>query len=289
MLWLVRITWATLPVTAGTAISDSVASWSTGPRVVAGVLLWGTWACGLLASFVPRPVSIATLRTSAAIVFALTIIAIPATSAANAWIGIAGSVLALLSASTPHFARAGLNALAYGDEERYPLKTPPALFLGPLPIAVVAFAIGASSGPLLLADARWVLGAVACVIGLPLAVVLGRALLGLTRRMAVVVPAGLVIVDPMTLGDPCLFTQDHIARLRAVDPRERPDDTTLDTRAGAFVGALALELDDVADVLQVRPGRRGGAMTRISNLWFAPVDSARFVASAQDRRTRRVV
>jgi hypothetical protein len=288
MLWIVRVAWAVLPVTAGTSIADATASWSSGPRAVAAALLWLLWAIGLLAAFIPRPISVATLRTFAPIAFALAAVSATSTSTADAITGVAVTALAWFGVATPAFARAGVNALAYGDEDRYPLKTPPALFLGPLPLAVALFAAGVSSGPLLLADARWLIGAVAVVVGFPLAFVLARSFIGLTRRMAVLVPAGIVIVDPMTLGDPYLFTQDHIARLRTVESGERADDMTLDTRAGAFVGALGLEFREPADVLRVRPGRRGGAMSKISNIWFSPVQAHRFTTQAEARRSRRV-
>ena len=49
-LWLLRVAWITLPVTAGPAASASLAPWSDGPRVAGAVLLWGAWALGLLAT-----------------------------------------------------------------------------------------------------------------------------------------------------------------------------------------------------------------------------------------------
>lgn len=288
MLWIERLAWVTLPVTVGTAVSDALASWSTGPRVTAAVLLWIAWLGGLLASLVVRPASVAALRTLAPILVVLTVISASSTGVATAALGFGTSLLIVAVVSTSAFARAGLNALSYADEDRYPLKTPPALFLGPLPLAVGLFALGVATGPLLLADGRWVAGAFACVIGAPLALVLARAMLGLTRRMVVLVPAGIVVVDPMTLADACLFTQDHIARLRPVDPREHPDDRTLDTRAGAFRGALALELDEEGEVLRVRPGRRGATMVKVRAIWFASASPGRFEDAARARASRRV-
>jgi hypothetical protein len=64
-LWLLRIAWITLPLTAGPAASATVSDWSDGPRVVAEVLLWLAWGAGLLATIAPRPQALTALRTIA--------------------------------------------------------------------------------------------------------------------------------------------------------------------------------------------------------------------------------
>lgn len=287
MLWFVRAAWATLPVTVGSLLTDALDSWSTAPRVVAAVLLWAVWAAVLLGLLVPRPISVAAARTTAPIAFALAIIGVPSTSTANAVAGVAGTLLAWTLVSLPDLGEAGINALAYGDERRFLLKVPPALFLGPLPLAAALFGAGIAAGPLLLADGRVALGVPSVLLGFPVALGLWRSFLGLTRRMAVLVPAGIVIVDPTSLGDPYLFPDERIARLRSLEPRERPEADTLDTRAGAFLGARALELNEPASVLRVRPGRRGGVTTRVTQVWFAPVRPRAFAAAAAARRPHR--
>ena len=65
-LWLLRVAWVTLPVTAGPAASASLASWSDGPRVAGAVLLWVAWALGLLATLAPRPIMLTALRVDRA-------------------------------------------------------------------------------------------------------------------------------------------------------------------------------------------------------------------------------
>ena len=67
------MTWASLVITAGPATADALDSWSTAPRAVASILLWGIWGAALLASFAPRPLGLTVLRVAApaAIVLAL--------------------------------------------------------------------------------------------------------------------------------------------------------------------------------------------------------------------------
>src|SRR5262249_38320954 len=63
--WVLVAVWVTLPLTAGPAASDALSSWSTAPRIVAEILLWGTWAVGLLAVVAPRPPLLTAARTIA--------------------------------------------------------------------------------------------------------------------------------------------------------------------------------------------------------------------------------
>src|SRR5207245_1567678 len=74
-LWLLRIAWVTLPLTAGPAASGALRNWSDGPKVVAAVLLWLAWGAGLLATLAPRPVALTVLRTIAPASFVLAVIA----------------------------------------------------------------------------------------------------------------------------------------------------------------------------------------------------------------------
>src|SRR5207245_7679130 len=64
-LLLLRVAWATLPLTAGPAASAGLQDWSDGPRVVAEVLLWAAWSAGLLAVLAPRPETLTALRVVA--------------------------------------------------------------------------------------------------------------------------------------------------------------------------------------------------------------------------------
>ncbi len=136
-LWFLRIAWITLPLTAGPAASAALSDWSDAPRLVAEVLLWLAWGAGLLATLAPRPLGLTALRAIAPafLVFAIAVaFAGRASTAATVAALVATAVTAVL-ASGHDVAIAAVNALAYGDEQRVPLRVPPALFLAPLPLA----------------------------------------------------------------------------------------------------------------------------------------------------------
>ena len=138
-------------------------------------------------------------------------------------------------------AHAAANAMAYGDEVRFPLRVPMSLLFGPVPLAVVLVGAGAAAGPLLIADGRIVVGVVVTALGFPVAFALIRSLHALSRRWLVLVPAGVVVVDPLTLADPVLIRREHIAGLGR-EPVGYTADDALDLRLGTRAGTIELTL-----------------------------------------------
>jgi hypothetical protein len=286
-LWLLRIAWVTLPLTASPAASAALRDGSDGPRVVAEVLLWLAWAIGLLATIAPRPIALTALRVIAPAFFVFAAVAAftgePSTTAMVA--ALIATVLTALLAAGHDIAIAAANALAYGDELRVPLRVPPALFIAPLPFARALLVAGLIAGPLLLADGRIVLGIVALAVGVPLAVLLSRALHRLSCRWAVLVPAGFVIVDPMTLADNVLFPREGIAGMQAANA-SRAEPGVLDLRLGATMGSVLLSFDQVAELFRAGRGRRPTETVKTSSLLIAVVRRDAMLQIAKGRRLR---
>jgi len=278
--------WVTLPLTAGSAAADALDGWSSAPQIVAAVLLWAAWAVGLLAVVVPRPVGLTAVRAVAPLFATVAVLlAVAADVDALAAVGaVVATLVASVLAARPAIAFAAVNSASYGDESRYPLHVPPALFLAPLPLARLALGAAVTAGPLLLADQRWVLGGLALVVGVPVAVVLSRILHGLSDRFVVLVPAGFVVVDPFTLSDPVLCVREHIVSLRAAGPAPTPRPELLDLRLGATVGTVALTLDEDAELFRTGRTRRSTVTTRANELWVAPLRRRALLAEAAQRR-----
>jgi hypothetical protein len=288
-LWLVRVAWATLPITAGPAAGDALADWSTPPRTLAEVLLWAAWAISLLALLAPHPIGLTTVRVVGSTLVALALVVVvtgSADGAPGAVALVATLVAAVLAIVLPAVSFACANGIAYGDERRFPLRTPPALWLGPLPAAPLLVAAGITAGPLLLADGRVGVGIAALVVGLPAAALAARSLHSLSGRWAVLVPAGLVVVDAMTLADPVLFLRERIASLRALPRRAPVPEAAPDLRLGARGGSVAMTLDRPTEVLRARRGRDRAGVEHVTALCFATVYTAELLATAAARRIR---
>jgi hypothetical protein len=283
VIWLLRAGWATLPLTAGPAVAAALSAWSEGARVTAEALLWLAWGVGLLATLVPRPETLAALRTLAPAFFvlavAVTLAGEPSTLAAAA--AIAATLVDALLAAGHDVAITAANSTAYGDELRVPLRTPPALFLAPLPLARAVIVACVVAPPLLLADGEIVLGIVALVVAVPLVAVLARSLYALARRWAVLVPAGFVAVDPLTLSDPLLFLREHIVAVSAVEPD--PGDVT-DLRLGATRGSVVLRFDEPVEIVRAGRGRRPAATIRTAGVVVAVVRRDALLRVAATRR-----
>jgi hypothetical protein len=284
-IWLLRIAWVTLPVTAGPAAGEALRAWSDAPRVAAEVLLWLGWAVGLLACIAPRPVTLAVLRAIApAFVVVAVLVAVDGSASTVATVGaVVATLVAAVLASGHDIAIAADNSVAYGDEVRVPLRTPPALFLGPLPLARALVVLGVVAPVLLLADRRILVGLVTLVAGVVIVLVLGRSLLSLAGRWAVLVPAGFVVVDPMTLLDPVLFLRERITALVPIDTTDALDAVT-DLRLGAVKGSLVVRFDEEAEIFRAARRRTPAATVRTGAVCVALVRRDALLAIAAGRR-----
>lgn len=282
--------WVTLPLSAGGAVAEALDGWSRAPEVLAAILCWTAWALALLGLLVPRPVGLTVARVVAPLfaVVALLVLAAGRADPLPAGIAAGTTLVAAVLVARPAVALAAANGIAYGDEIRFPLRVPPALFLGPLPVARLALGAAIASGPLLLADARYAAGAAAIVVGLPVALLTGRALHALSMRWAVLVPAGLVVVDPLTLSDPVLLHRDRIVAMRATGPVRAPGGEALDLRLGATLGSVAITLDRPVEVFRATHGRRGAHALRTHEIHIAVLERDQFLDCSTRRRLRVV-
>jgi hypothetical protein len=287
-LWLLRVAWFSLPATAGPAAAAALRDLSSPVRIVGALLLWVGWAIVLFGTLAPRPIGLTAVRVgaAAALPLALTAAGRAGVSSQAATVGLLAVAVAAIMSALPGVGAAYVNGPAYGDERRFPLRVPPVLWIGPVPLATVLLVAGVGAGPLLLAARSYVAGAIALVAGGAIAFGLARSLHTLARRWAVIVPAGLVLHDPLTLADPVLFPRDRIVKLAVVDPVTTSDATTLDIRLAALGGSLLLTLTDEAQIVRARPGRRGGVVTNATRVLFAPTRPGDLLDLALRRRIR---
>ena len=171
-VWCARAAWVLLPLTAGDAIADATSGWATATARTAVVAAWLGWTLGLLALLAPRPWGLTALRvlTPTAIVGA---ILAAGSTAGLGTLALPHVLLAAILVLAAPVAHAAANALAYGEERRYPLRIPLALVALPVPLAALVTAGIAVGGPLLLASGRTAVGLAVIVIGAP--VEIGRA------------------------------------------------------------------------------------------------------------------
>jgi len=108
----------------------------------------------------------------------------------------------------------------------------------------------------------------------------------LSRRWLVLVPAGVVVVDSMTLAEPVLFVRRHVRGLRPSEPAANIPDDVLDLRLGATLGNVLIDLDGTAEMVRANRGGRGGVTVKTTRLLVAVTQRAAFLAMASARRVR---
>jgi hypothetical protein len=257
----VRVVWLALPLGAGAAASGALDGWDDAPRIVAYVLLWLAWGVGLVALLAPRPIGLTAVRTVAPALLVLAVVELgwgDASTQAGV-VAVAITLAAAVLVADPAVAIASANGIAYGDERRFPLRTPPALYLAPVPLARALAVAGLASAPLLFAAGEVWWGLLA-LVGIPIAVWSLRALHTLAQRWFVRVPAGFVLVDPLTLADPVLLVRRTLRSMTSVRGTAPPAAGTVDLRLGATGGSVALAIDGSIEVVR-GSGRRGRAET----------------------------
>ncbi len=233
----------------------------------------------------PRPIGLTGIRATSSIVLSLSIWTIfPNQPLLPLQIfAVVATAAAFALASSSEVARWCVEGSAYGDESRFPLKTPPSLLVTLVPLSIALAAAGTLVGPVLLAQRYWVAGVIALAIGAPLAYAAVRSLHLLSKRFAVVVPAGFVIADPMTLSDPILFVREHIVALELMPSGARIDGA-IDLRLGAASSSLLLRLDAVAPLTTRR--RRTAVQTPAQQVLFSPRDREALIARCAERRIK---
>ena len=278
--WLVRAAWLALPLTVGATLAGALDGRSTAVQLVAPALLWGWWAVVLVGLLVPRPAALVGLRSASA---ALVLLVAWAADSGGDWL-ISGThaLVVLVLALAPTTGEWPVNGTAYGYERRYLLRVPAPLLLGPIELAAVALPAAVVTGPLLLASRQWVAGVVAVAIGAPLAVVLARAMHAMTIRWGVLVPAGFVVKDHLSMLDPVLFRRADIELLAAAEPGT----DAMDLTAHAIGAPLELRFTEPQHIDRMQLGRGAPSAYEVRRLLFTPTRRDALLADAGARRIR---
>lgn len=275
---LLVLSWAALPFTLGPTLGAALDDRDLAVRLVASTSAWLVWAVGVVATLVPHPLGLTWLRLAAPAACVMA-----AWTAANGHVsaGSVGGALAVAAAAfAPETGMLLVNGPAYPNERRFPLRVPAPLLLGPLPLAAAAVAGLPIAAALLLAARQWLLGAAAAAAAVAALRYLGRSVHTLSKRWLVFVPAGVVLVDPLSLADPVLFQRRVVDTLR---PAPAGSDS-LDLTQRSLGLALELVLREKVPMVLVRPGKGAAEPGSSARLLFTPTRPGAVLAEARERR-----
>jgi hypothetical protein len=279
--WPARCTWLALPLLIGPVLGDGLDGASDSVQWVASIGLWSTWAGVLVATLVPRGTSLTALRIAVPAAALAVLVASFSAPAASVALGAVGAIASLVGAFLPTTGEAFVDGESYGDERRFPLRVPGPLLAGPVVLAWAAVVVGVTAGPLFLAARQWVVGVVLLAAGLPLAWRAVKTLHVLSTRWLVVVPAGVVLHDPLALADPVLFRRQSV---KALEPAVTGTEA-LDLTGGALGLALEVQLVETVPLPTVAKGRRAETETVDTTAFlFTPSRPGALLAATRSRR-----
>lgn len=281
--WPARAAWLVLALGASGPLSDALAFRSELARIVVVATLSAAWTAGAVALLVPRSASLTAARVivPAGLAAALAIVASGTTTDGADVVAVSAAAMAMAGVLAPWFAEAWVDGSSYGSEHRLPLRTPPLLAVSVVPLSWLVAVVGAIIGPALVAGGRWAAGLVASAVGAAVVRQAVRSLHQLARRWVVLVPAGMVLHDPLALAEPQLFPRLAVAALGPATA----DTDALDLTVGAAGLALQLDLTEPVDLL-VRRGRGRTETVETAHLLFTPARPGHLLDRARHHRLR---
>jgi hypothetical protein len=281
-LWVARAAWLAVAVFGGTAIGDALADSSRPVQVVGTTMAWIGFAAGAAALALTGVLTLTAVRVIVPGALVVAVIALLAGAGAGPAIAlIAPAVIASGAAATAEFGRCYIQASAYGDEERFGLR-PPLGYLGASALTWIVASSVAVLAPMAWAARWWVAAPILTVAAVGAALLLPGRWHQLSRRWLVLVPAGVVVHDPVVLADTLMMPKATIAAIGIDDTRaaaERAADLT-----GPVPGVgVEIRLAEAATAVVAGRDRPNGTAIHLTACVVAPSRPGAFLHSAARR------
>ena len=241
---------------------------------------WGLWAVAALGLAIASVWSLTVVRLVVPLALPATVAAGVGGAPATDLLLLGGpSIIATAAVMTAEFGRQWVQASAYGDEERFPLRFPVGAGLA----AIVTWLIWAPAliaGPLLSAAESWIAGVLVSLLALAGTILLGPRWHRLSLRWFVLVPAGVVVHDPVVLADTFPLRTAQVASIGLA---------SADTQAADLTGpasGYAVEIattESVTAVFAFTPAEPNGRAIHLRSFLIAPSRPGRALRSAHAR------
>ncbi|MFV0309199.1 MAG: hypothetical protein ACK5OX_15810 [Desertimonas sp.] len=284
-VWGARVAWLAVALVGGRAVGDAVADHAHSAALVITIAAWVGWAIGALALTIPATHSLTAARV--VVPGALAVAVATAVGGADlvAVVQLAApAALATVLVDSAEFGRTWVQASAYGDEQRFPLR-PPLGYLLAATAAWIIWIVAVVVAVVACADRRWPIAIPTLAIALAGLVVLPRRWHQLSRRWLVSVPAGFVVHDPVVLGETLMLSRRQIAGLGAVTADARDAQAAADLSGPTPGVGVAVSLtESVTALFSPRPGLPEGRAIHLRAFVIAPSRPGAVLVAAARRR-----
>jgi hypothetical protein len=278
--WVARLGWVLVAVIGGSAVESAVDGRSAAVAWTAAVGGWALWAVAALGLAIASVWSLTVVRLVVPLALVTTVAAGIGGATAVELLLLGGPAIAATAAAmTAEFGRQWVQASAYGEEDRFLLRFPVGAGLAAI-VTWILWAPALVAGPLLIAARSWIAGAVLCVLAVGGALLLGPRWHRLSLRWFVLVPAGVVVHDPVVLADTFPLRTAQIASIGLA---------TADTEAADLTGpasGYAIEIattESVTTVFAFTPAEPNGRAIHLRSFLIAPSRPGRALRSAKAR------
>ncbi len=204
MIWLVAYTMVPFAISSATrdraslAETVSVNAW----LIVAFIVFVALVVCG--------PISLTIVRMVAPASVAIGVVALAFGAAALPGVlSLAAAAVVTLTAFIAETGEAMVQTAAYGDERRLPLRVPAAMQI-PIAVSWLLWLATLLTGVLLLAAGKWVTAIIVLLIAAALTWLTYQRLRPFSIRWLVSVPAGVVVHDPVVLGETLMVMRTNV-------------------------------------------------------------------------------
>jgi len=280
-LWVTRVLWLATTALVPLSISSAVSDRTSLTENVAFATWWVVAGAGVIAVVICGPIGLTIVRTLAPATIAVAAAALVfEASALRGIVAIAAAALTTLSAFMAETGEACVQEAAYGDERRLPLR-PPAAMQIPIAVSWILWLAAAGAGVLLLAAEQWLFAlavlALACVLTWLVYVRLHR----FACRWLVSVPAGIVVHDPVVLGETLMMLRPNVLHAQlALAGTEAAD------LSGPAAGhAVEITLRTMAQVvLAPTAAKPKGTAIHAQSILIAPSRPGRALHALADRK-----
>ena len=283
VVWAARFAWLVVAIVGGEAIGQALDDRSRALQHVGTIGSWVGWGVGAAALAVA---GVATLTLARTVIPASLVVAVVAlVGGADPGAGVALVVPAAVATAlvcSAEFGRVFIQASAYGDEQRFGLRPP----IGYLIASATSWLFTASAvviAPLAWSGTAWIVAVVATVVAAAGLWLLPIRWHQLSRRWLVLVPAGVVVHDPVVLNDTLMMPTRTIVSV-SLDELGTAGQTAADL-TGPTPG-LAVEIaltDPTTAVYAATPREPTGRTIHLSALVVSPTRPGAVVRAARAR------
>jgi hypothetical protein len=226
-VWIARAVWLAVAAVGGAAIGDALDGRSRAVQLTGTIGAWIGWAAGAAALAVAGVAALTLVRAVVPGSLVVAAVAVAGGADADATIQlVVPAAIATALVGSAEFGRVFIQASAYGDEERFGLRPPIGYSLACAAswlLTATAFVVA----PVAWAAAAWLPAIVATLVAAAGAFLLPIRWHQLSRRWFVIVPAGVVVHDPVVLNDTLMIPSRTVASA-ALDEQGAASQTAAD-------------------------------------------------------------